>query len=113
MLQVPSSSFSLPSTFPQPPAEPNGIITNYTVRYKQESSQSFYQTVPLGSNSTHHYLSPLLQRASYQVEVAAGTSVGVGPYSEPITVSTDKSGIIILSFVEVLLFKSIRVLYSC
>ena len=79
-------------SLPQPPTEPNGIITNYTIRYREESTTSTYRTSPLSSNSTHHYIIGLETTSSYLVEVAASTSVGLGPYSEPVAVSTEQPG---------------------
>ena len=79
-------------SLPQPPTEPNGIITNYTIRYREESTTSTYRTSPLSSNSTHHYIIGLETTSSYLVEVAASTSVGLGPYSEPVAVLTEQPG---------------------
>ena len=75
----------------QHPQEPNGIITNYTLRYKLEGEIS-YTLVEMGSNNTEYELFPLLPKASYEIEVAGSTSVGLGPYSDALIIFTDKIG---------------------
>ena len=41
-------------------------------------------------------LTGLLQRASYQVQVAGSTAVGMGPYSEEVAVFTEKEGMFLV-----------------
>ena len=90
--RIVSKSHTHTPSLSQPPTEPNGIITNYTIRYREESTTSTYRTSPLSSNSTHHYIIGLETTSSYLVEVAASTSVGLGPYSEPVAVLTEQPG---------------------
>ena len=81
------SSTSLQATW-VPPAEPNGLIEQYTVSYRPMQSRSGLDlsstqpvTVDTTDNSTQLVLNQLLKGTSYSIMLTAYTVVGPGPSS--------------------------------
>ena len=69
---------------PPPPEEQNGAITVYTVQYVASTSASSQR-----ENTTALRLDiTITPGESYTVSVAAGTAVGLGPFSEPLLQKT-------------------------
>ncbi len=81
-----------PSLYMQLPALPNGVITNYTIQYRIKDSDSPWTEDVVPSSNTSHTLISLQSRTSYEIRVAAATSVGMGPYSEVVTVTVQDPG---------------------
>ena len=70
------------------PADPNGLITRYTVGYTpvlSYSNISYTSTssnmTTTSSNTTHQLLADLLKGTSYSINITAYTFVGAGPSS--------------------------------
>ena len=75
------------------PIDQNGIITEYEVLY--EPLETFSDLLsPLAMNTTDLVINlmDLMPFVSYNISVRAYTSVGSGPYSEPITNTTLEEG---------------------
>ena len=82
---------------PPPASQQNGIITNYTVRVTPTvESQYTVMTTELLL-----IVSPLLGNSPYTFAVAASTVVGIGPYSSPITASTEGPGVLLLWMLQI------------
>ena len=75
------------------PIDQNGIITEYEVLYKPLEIFGGLLS-PLSMNSTDLFIDfmDLMPFVSYNISVRAYTSVGPGPYSEPITNRTLEEG---------------------
>ena len=67
----------------------NGDITGYSVRYGVQGSGSTQTESVSGGATTEATISGLTPSTNYSIEVAAVNSVGVGSYSNSITVETD------------------------
>ena len=67
----------------QPPAPPNGVVTQYDIRLTASLSGAPL-TVAVPANQTTHTLS-VMQGAGYSVQVRARNGPLVGEYSEPVT----------------------------
>ena len=67
------------------PQDVNGIVTDYTITVMSSVSNSTFQT---GSNVTTYTLTSLRPYVIYTCIVAAHTSIGQGPFSTSITVTT-------------------------
>ena len=82
---------------PPPASQQNGIITNYTVQVTPavESEYTVMTTELL------LIVSPLLGNSPYTFAVAASTVVGIGPYSSPITASTEGPGVLLLWILQI------------
>jgi hypothetical protein len=77
------------------PIDRNGVITEYEVLY--EPLETFGGILsPFSMNTTNLVVDfmDLVPFANYNISVRAYTSVGPGPYSEPITNRTLEEGII-------------------
>ncbi|XP_069784900.1 receptor-type tyrosine-protein phosphatase delta-like isoform X13 [Narcine bancroftii] len=74
----------------QPPvlAERNGIITSYTVSWRQAGAQSNPIEVSTRSSQTSLTLDSLKPDTSYDIKVRAQTSKGPGPYSPAVQYRT-------------------------
>lgn len=66
----------------------NGMITNYSVSYRLNSSSQPSEIVTTDDNSTSLVLSGLMDSSVYHVQVAASTSVGIGPYTTAVVGTT-------------------------
>uniref|UniRef100_A0A3Q3JJL8 protein-tyrosine-phosphatase n=1 Tax=Monopterus albus TaxID=43700 RepID=A0A3Q3JJL8_MONAL len=76
-------------------AERNGVITEYTLAYKEAGSGGAPRELRLPPNLSSFVLNSLKPDAAYDVKIRAHTSVGPGPYSPPIqyrTVAYDPTG---------------------
>ena len=96
---ISSSSFML--KWNEPPDEhQNGHITGYDVRViAQEGRSSFMK---LSTENSEILVFSVEESTTYFVSVAAKTSVGVGPYSEPISITTKKDQCMLYSMQIVL-----------
>ena len=106
-------AFAVPSSHPQnltgealnstsllltwdPPGyhDQNGVITSFTVTM-QEVTTSRLDTHQLQTENFHQLISSLHPYYQYSFRVAANTSVGMGPFSPPISVRTQEDGMLI------------------
>ena len=67
----------------------NGDITGYSVRYGVQGSGSTQTRDVSGGSVTEATISSLMPSTTYSIQVAAVNNVGIGEYSDPITVETD------------------------
>ena len=80
----------------QPPieSEQNGVITSYTITLTDSrSSQVIQRTVP--SSQTSLTVDSLLPFTTYSCSIAASTSVGLGPFSTFLSITTLEDGMIL------------------
>ena len=68
-----------------PPTKQNGILTEYTVRFRNQTTNTTTTVLP---NVTALMVEDLLAGTTYFVDVAASTAVGIGDYSDPISQTT-------------------------
>lgn len=76
-------------------AERNGVITEYTLAYKEADTGGAPRELPLPPSLSSYVLNSLKPNSAYDVKIRAHTSVGPGPYSPPIqyrTVAFDPTG---------------------
>ena len=66
---------------PPPEIDHNGVITGYVIEYTRSGGSSDMVTVTSG---TTHTISGLVSFVVYLVRIAAMTSSGTGPFSDPI-----------------------------
>ncbi|CAB1433282.1 unnamed protein product [Pleuronectes platessa] len=64
-------------------AERNGVITEYTLAYKETGAKGAPQELLLAPNLSNYVLNSLKPNSAYDVKIRAHTSVGPGPYSPP------------------------------
>ncbi|KAK5608394.1 hypothetical protein CRENBAI_026444, partial [Crenichthys baileyi] len=69
-------------------AERNGVITEYTLAYKEARAREAPQELRLPPNLSSYELNSLKPNSAYDVKIRAHTSVGPGPYSPPIQYRT-------------------------
>ncbi|CAG5864127.1 unnamed protein product, partial [Menidia menidia] len=77
-------------------AERNGVITEYTLAYKEAGTGEAPQELHLPPSLSSYVLNSLKPNSAYDVKIRAHTSVGPGPYSPPIqyrTVAIDPSDV--------------------
>ena len=67
----------------------NGIIVNYVVNVTVTETE---QMLKFSSNMTSLSVATLMPHRTYLCKLAAATSVGVGPYSSPLTLYTPQDG---------------------
>ena len=67
------------------PQDVNGIVTDYTITVTSSIGNSTFQ---IGSNLTTYTLTSLRPYITYSCTVAGHTSIGQGPFSVSITVTT-------------------------
>ena len=70
----------------------NGDITGYSVRYGVQGSGSTQTESVSGGATTEATIFGLTHSTTYEIEVAAVNSAGIGVYSEPLTVETSVAG---------------------
>lgn len=76
-----------------PPIDQNGIITDYEVQYIPLETFGGVISMQIVNTSDMFYLLDNLEEyVNYTVSVRAYTSVGPGPYSDPITNQTLQDG---------------------
>ena len=68
--------------------EQNGVITSYTLVVSEASSGQVQVSRTLPSSETSLTIDSLLPFTNYLCTIAASTSVGMGPSSQTITVTT-------------------------
>lgn len=76
-------------------AERNGVITEYTLAYKEAGTGGAPKELRLPPGQSSYVLNSLRPNSAYDVKIRAHTSVGPGPYSPPIqyrTVAFDPTG---------------------
>lgn len=69
-------------------AERNGVITEYTLAYKEAGTGEAPQELHLPPSQSSYVLNSLKPNSAYDVKIRAHTSVGPGPYSPPIQYRT-------------------------
>ena len=80
---------------PPIPEDRNGEITGYEYNLTEQNSWNNVDTVGL---TWHVFKQQLTPYTNYTVKIAAMTSVGVGPYSEPIFARTKEDSKCIISY---------------
>ena len=77
---------------PAPPIDQNGVIAQYEVEYNQTtfSEVSLYNGTIVSSTTLMVDLTGLDEDVEYTIRVRAYTSVGAGPYSVLVTVTTNE-----------------------
>lgn len=76
-------------------AERNGVITEYTLAYKEAGTAGAPRELRLPPSMSSYVLNSLNPNSAYDVKIRAHTSVGPGPYSPPIqyrTMAFDPTG---------------------
>ncbi|XP_061884672.1 receptor-type tyrosine-protein phosphatase S-like [Entelurus aequoreus] len=77
-------------------AERNGVITEYTLAFKETGSREAQQELRVPPNLSSFVLNSLKPNSAYDVKMRAHTIVGPGPYSPPIqyrTVANDPTDV--------------------
>uniref|UniRef100_A0A8C6Q452 protein-tyrosine-phosphatase n=1 Tax=Nothobranchius furzeri TaxID=105023 RepID=A0A8C6Q452_NOTFU len=69
-------------------AERNGVITEYTLAYKEAGAGGSPLELRLPPNLSSFVLNSLKPNSAYDVKIRAHTSIGPGPYSPPIQYRT-------------------------
>uniref|UniRef100_A0A8C7ZZ09 protein-tyrosine-phosphatase n=1 Tax=Oryzias sinensis TaxID=183150 RepID=A0A8C7ZZ09_9TELE len=69
-------------------AERNGVITEYTLVYKEAGTGEIPRELRLPPTLSSYVLNSLKPNSAYEVKMRAHTSVGPGPYSPPIQYRT-------------------------
>ncbi|XP_015228534.1 PREDICTED: receptor-type tyrosine-protein phosphatase S-like isoform X2 [Cyprinodon variegatus] len=69
-------------------AERNGVITEYTLAFKEAGTRQAPQELRLPPSLSSYELNSLKPNSAYDVKIRAHTSVGPGPYSPPIQYRT-------------------------
>ncbi|KAM4575180.1 receptor-type tyrosine-protein phosphatase S isoform 4-T6 [Fundulus diaphanus] len=69
-------------------AERNGVITEYTLAFKEAGTRETPQELRIPPNLSSYELNSLKPNSAYDVKIRAHTSVGPGPYSPPIQYRT-------------------------
>ena len=65
----------------------NGVITHYVIRVTEIETGMVFQYT---STSTSYSLQSLHPAYTYRYEIAASTTIGLGPFSTPISIITDE-----------------------
>ena len=93
------SSNSIRVEWSAPPlSECNGEITGYSIEFKKREDAAY---ITLFETLTSNTMSNLNEFTEYQVRVAASTAVGFGPFTIPLSVSTNQADPISPPIVEV------------
>ena len=89
------SSTSVNVTLRSPSVEDaNGIVIKYEMYYEQteDTSNNGTQIFPATDNTAELHVTDLKKYKNYTLRAAAITSIGKGPFSDPITVMTGEDG---------------------
>ena len=70
----------------------NGIIINYEVQFEPLQFSETLTTSSVNTTNLTVLLSSLQEYVEYNISVRAYTSVGPGPYSDPVTARTSEEG---------------------
>lgn len=90
LIIISQSSNSLTLSWMAPPLErQNGLITGYSINITNADTGASMLLSSTGNSIAVGELSPY---TSYLCSVAAQTMVGLGPYTTPITVTTNEDG---------------------
>ena len=89
--QVLSSSTLSITWQPPAPEGQNGVIVSYTVRLIERPTNITF-TYQRGGSHTEVFITNLHPHYEYSCLVAAGTSVGLGPFSAPFILTTHQDG---------------------
>lgn len=76
-------------------AERNGVITEYTLAYKEAGTGGAPRELRVAPNQSSYVLNSLKPNSAYDVKIRAHTSIGPGPYSPPVqyrTMAFDPTG---------------------
>lgn len=76
----------------QPPSadDLNGILSYYVLRIVDESYN--LTDITINITNTSYIISTLEEYVNYSCQVAAATEVGVGPFGNPIVITTQQDG---------------------
>ena len=66
----------------------NGIIINYEVQYQPLQFTNILNTISINTTNLSENITSLQENVEYNISVRAYTSVGPGPYSDPVTERT-------------------------
>ena len=89
---VPESSTSMTMTWTPPAIEnQNGIITGYVINMTAMNTQETFQLI-VTNNTLYIHVDSLVPFTTYVCVIAAHTSVGLGPYSTAVFVTTHEDG---------------------
>ena len=98
-----SSSTSILLTWDPPPiTQRNGIITSYSITQVVAGVSS-----TLSTTEQTLLVTSLRPFTSYTFEIAASTSVGLGPRTSPITENTPEAGKYYNSYLQTILLRNI------
>ena len=70
----------------------NGIIINYEVQYEPLQFANMLDTASINTTNLSVNITELQEFVEYNISVRAYTSVGPGPYSDPVTERTAEDG---------------------
>ena len=70
----------------------NGIIVDYEVQFEPLQFTGEMETEAINTTSLSASISGLEEYVEYNITVRAYTSVGPGPYSDPVTERTSEDG---------------------
>ena len=88
-----TSSTTIMVTWEEVPAiDRNGIIVNYEVQFEPLQFTGELETEAINTTSLSASISSLEEYVEYDISVRAYTSVGPGPYSDPVTERTSEDG---------------------
>ena len=106
-----TSSTEIMVTWEEVPAiDQNGIIINYEVEYEPLQFMVELSTRTINATDLAVAIVGLEEYVEYNISVRAYTSVGPGPYSDPVTERTDEDGTI--TFKEIYSMCKINFLYT-
>ena len=87
------SSTAIMVTWEEAPAiDQNGIIINYEVRFEPLQFTAELSTNTINTPDLSVTITGLEEYVEYNISVRAYTSVGPGPYSDPVTERTSEDG---------------------
>ena len=75
-----------------PAIDRNGIITNYEVQFEPLQFTETLMTCTVNTTELFVVIDSLEEYVEYNISVRAYTSVGPGPYSDPVTERTLEDG---------------------
>ena len=75
-----------------PAIDENGIIINYEVQYEPLQFANVLSSASINTTNLSVNITELQEYVEYNISVRAYTSVGPGPYSDPVTERTLEDG---------------------
>ena len=94
-----STSYSFSWSAP-PPEHQNGVIISYSIVLTAVNGGS---TLYFTANDTQFTATGLKPYTIYSCVVAAQTSIGTGPYSSVLTITSDEAGMLVMFMVAIFL----------